>query len=119
MKVISKAIQYIQEHGWTRRTLKNKAGAVCLQGALQEGMALCLAERMPTPAEARAIHDDFKRSQLAVRRMINERAGRMIIELMGRQDLGIEYWNDHYARDADEVIEVLKLANERLDTGRG
>ena len=76
--------EYISEHGWTRnKYIDEETGAVCLVGALAR-------------AEGNEIYA----------------LGAPAI----RDYLGIRYfsiWNDNIAKDADEVIHMLKLVAEQ------
>lgn len=89
MDVIDNAIQLLLEEGWIRGASHTSMG-YCLTGALTEGWI-------------NTGEGDHKMN-VAFQAVINE---------LGSS--GLSYWNDHMARDRDHVLEVLKLANERVD----
>lgn len=89
MDVIDNAIQLLLEEGWIRGAAHTSMG-YCLAGALTAGW-VNTGER------------DHKMNA----------AFHAVIEELGTS--GLSYWNDHTARDRDDVVELLKLANERAD----
>jgi hypothetical protein len=101
MQLIDKAIELLQEHGWIRYAAHTENG-FCVMGAMMR--AACM-----TQSSGRDLHDAYE----ALGRVITPGYGSI-----GPAQLILHFWNDdpHLGpRDADEVIEKLKLAGERLD----
>jgi hypothetical protein len=95
-EILDGAIDVIHERGWTRGAVEDEVGRVCLVGAIEKATR-SRADWRPEVEAQRALHQactehfGFKRSRRA-----------------------IPAFNDQLIRDADEAIEVLKLARERL-----
>jgi hypothetical protein len=89
MQLIDKAIELLQDEGWIRGASHTSMG-YCLSGALTDGWIL-------TGQSEKEFHWALRAVMYEVARP------------------GLTYWNDHIARDRDHVLEVLKLAGERVD----
>lgn len=103
MIVTDEAIRILEEHGWIRDEYVNDRGA-CLAEAIHRAVqhvVVTAARRSAVLAEVRT----------ALGRVLTRRIGRPCV---GPWD--VEDWNDEVARDVDEVIEVLKLTGELLDS---
>lgn len=102
MDLIDRAIGYLHE-GWIRGSARTTKG-YCVLGALHA--AANYPDRLVDSTEAQQNHADIDLARAAILKQI-------------RRDLphvhDIAMWNDEYAADADEVLEVLKLASERVD----
>lgn len=100
MRLIDKAIELLQDHGWIRYAAHTENG-FCVMGAMMR--AACM-----TQSSGR----DLCAAYEALRNEIGPYGA------IGPAQLILHFWNDDPylgPRDADEVIEKLKLANERLD----
>lgn len=116
--VLLGAIDVIHERGWCQSTLQSYDGRVCLVGALYLAAG---AELVRNPGSV----DDFdirwtskpNRSEREAAFLSATRA----VEKHLNNDIGGQtrpaVWNDRVATSADEVIEVLKLANDTVTTG--
>lgn len=89
MQLIDRVIKLLQDDGWIKGRSRSAEGW-CLMGAIQEAWL------------------DTEGGEEELRS-----AMRAIISLTKSSDL--PYWNDFIARDADHVLEVLKLAGEKAD----
>lgn len=105
MELTDRTIALLQEKGWVRYDIENDQG-YCVLGAL--GVA---NSRMA------GAHDERRRQMGRVIEAIG-RVLRTRCETRIESYNDIPYWNDQVARDADEVIEVLKLAGELADQPR-
>lgn len=115
-KILDRAIDAINENGWCRNTLMDDNGHVCMLGALEIAQVQMRNELVDLLGNQQ---DAYVRSI----RLLGE-AERRIAQLLKERDLRgallhklpadmIPEWNDYRAKDADEVIEVLKLAKEQ------
>ena len=91
-EVMDRAIDILREGGWTRGATEDN-GQHCLLGALWE------AEKQLSYGGAHYINVHMVWRVLQTHHHASN----------------IPMWNDYVARDADEVIGVLKLAGELLD----
>lgn len=95
MELVERAIAELRERGWVRCELMDDFGRVCLLGALQV---------------AATTVDCTQHNQVVLE------AYRVLLEKHGYDKFdSVEDWNDNHAKDVDEVIELLKLAGERVD----
>ena len=105
-EVIDRAIEVLREKGWVRGSLYDPiTGRFCLNGAL--GVATGLLDADNHHLGGLTHPDEWARRTAAF-----HDAQQAIVAHVGTT---VPHWNDHKARDVDEVIEVLKLAGERLD----
>jgi hypothetical protein len=98
--IYDNAIEYIHEHGWARGKFQNEKGEVCIAGAINRSALQLYGTRI-------------NESEFDLISYILERE-------FGNQYWGsITNWNDHLAKDVDEVIGVLKLASEEYELATG
>lgn len=102
-QMVDGAIDYLHEHGWTRGALEDNIGRVCLLGALAHGrLKVVISLGRFTKRRQRQVEWAWLDMNRAVLQVIERRS----------DAVQIEQWNDVFAKNADEVIEVLKLAKE-------
>jgi hypothetical protein len=89
MQLIDRIIKLLQEDGWIKGKARSPEGW-CLMGAMQEAWL-----------DTGGVEEELRVAVRAIR------------SLTETPDL--TYWNDFIARDADHVLEVLKLAGEKAD----
>jgi hypothetical protein len=95
MELVEKAIGELRERGWVRGELMDDFGRVCLLGALQV---------------AQTTVNCTQQNEVVLE------AYRILLERYGYDKFdSVEDWNDNYADSVDDVIELLKLAGERVD----
>lgn len=105
MELIDRAIGFLHE-GWVRGAAHTTEG-YCVLGALHA--AANYQDRLLSSTEAQQRNADLDWARAAVLEQIRRTTPHV-------GDIAV--WNDRYAEDADEVIGVLKLANEQVDTTR-
>lgn len=103
MELLDRTAAILRDKGWHQGSSMNKrTGAVCL------GQAMASAH-------------EWRRLQIGVEKAKDEytRAYRHVIFIirsrMANHSYSIPDWNDHRAKDVDEVLEVVKLASEAAD----
>ena len=106
-----RAIEQLRKHGHARRSFKDFGGRICLMESLHRGVhnrdELGRFDGRSTTTVAEAT--------LAIRDVLAENYG--FTKPNVTPGTVCVVWNDYHARDVDQVIEVLKLAGERLDLG--
>lgn len=108
MELTDRAIGLLQEKGWIRYDVESEHG-YCMLGALGAANS-----RLGGQAEERRL--GMERILRSIYQVLNNRGCR---DISYGSYTDIPYWNDQVARDADEVIEVLKLAGELADQPNG
>lgn len=98
-QLIERAIELIREYGWIRYANSNQNG-YCMDGALAAAARENLAE-----VDSNEQRYERYRQLSQVRQQVEE-------ILLSRCHASIIDFNDDICRDADEAIEVLKLAND-------
>jgi hypothetical protein len=96
---LRKAARYIEEHGWTRGIARNENGHVCVSGALRYGAGIMYSSLSPTP------------EVILLLSVISEQADRLCVDLIA--------YNDHYARNASDVIRCFEKAAVRAEERAG
>lgn len=110
-RIINGAVDRLHEVGWTRGKNIDNIGRVCVNGALGWAAMRLLGE---VPQESHRLHYqqchaiilEYERARDAVLQVLHDTCR------ISPYSSSIELWNDRNAKDIDEVLEVLKLANE-------
>lgn len=118
MKLIDKAIDLLREHGWIRGAARTVDG-FCISGALEQAaLDLHYANGLHTCKPSNRERAELLAHGTVASRDL-DRARHLVDAAINRHTCGgwtsTVPWNDHGCRDADEAIEVMKLASERCD----
>ncbi len=113
-EVFAQAAQEINNRGWCRNLLMDKDGHVCLIGAV-----MCAAQSEEHPAHGFAgvrYTDEANRLVSALNQYMAHVLELDVTETYfeGCVSESPAHWNNNVARDADEVVHVLKLAAEHF-----
>lgn len=96
-EVVDNAHDYMLVHGWTRGTLSNTSGEVCIMGAVWNGT---------WDHELRYVVTD------AIDITLNSRPGVVVCRSGLRTNC--VYFNDAQAESVDDVLELLRQTSKRL-----
>lgn len=101
MNTIENGIDRIEKHGWTQGTFREPFhGGFCMLGAIGAVDTLFNDVMQVT-------WDEYANAQHAIE-----------VELATRGfDQSVDHYNDTPGRTVDEVIDVMKYASKRLDSG--
>ena len=100
--VLAESREYLEEHGWCRGAMQDYLGNVCSMGAICYSQHW--ANKSMTPFELNL----FKTVCQALMQVIAKETG-------FRHD--IPQWNDSYARDKQEVLDLFMKAEKQARSG--
>jgi hypothetical protein len=111
--ILERAKNGLKEKGWTRHTVMDHEGKMCLLGALNYG---CMGSPLDGPYDV-SLHEDVAKARPAydkARELTLSCAHEKIDELMpgrgGMEGTGIMTFNDSIARGEQDVFAVLDCA---------
>lgn len=109
------AINALQEKGWTRGRAVTSEGNLCFVGALMYSNFEHGEEIVIDTCDEEILWKlPYKSPKQLEYNQLVEMAGKKVKALTGDVD-DVVIWNDEYAKDADEVIHVMKELAEDWD----
>lgn len=111
--ILETAADLIEKHGHIRHAMFNRSGAMCVQGGLEAAVYLLVTGEEPNTQDAGTWL--LEQRMDSSRRRLGTGAAVVLSSVIPKCGRGhsLAGWNDYRAKDAQEVLDSLRLAAKK------